>query len=88
VSSVLTIAAPFLMALTVAWAVLGVHHQPLAWRSTAMLWVATLVGGMLARRLVFQRGTAASFVLVASLTLGVSFFGWRAIARSRIRACS
>jgi hypothetical protein len=43
--------------------------------------------GMLLRRTVFDRGTAASFVIVATLVTGALLLGWRAaqlvVARRR-----
>jgi hypothetical protein len=44
------------------------------------IWVVTLVVGLGLRRLVFDRGIAPGFVIVATLFLGVTFFGWRMIA--------
>ena len=46
-----------------------------------VVWVATVVIGMLLRKLTGQ-GTAVSFIVVASLTTVALLLGWRAIARS------
>jgi hypothetical protein len=39
--------------------------------------------GMLLRNLVFDRGTAPAFVIVATIFLGVTMFGWRALLARR-----
>jgi len=41
--------------------------------------------GMVLRRTVFDRGTAAAFVVVATLFVGLFLVGWRLIARQTIR---
>ena len=41
------------------------------------IWVFPLAVGMVLRRFVFDRGTATSFVVVASVFLGLTMFGWR-----------
>lgn len=48
-------------------------------RSTGLaVWVATVAGGMLLR-LLTGAGTAWSFVIVATIVLGVLLLGWRGI---------
>ena len=47
-----------------------------------MVWATTVVGGLLLRRFVFDRGTAAAFVVVATVTLGVLIIGWRGAANA------
>ncbi len=41
----------------------------------------TLVLGMVLRRTAFDKGTAPSFVVVATLFLGLFLLGWRLVAR-------
>jgi len=72
---------PFLAGLAVAWLSL------LAWRSprrlpvpAVPLWVITVSAGMLLR-VVGGQGTAAPFVIVAVVALGVLLLGWRLVAR-------
>jgi hypothetical protein len=81
------VAAPFLLALGVAWLVLRAWRRPEALRTGAGVWVVTVALGMLLRRTVFDRGTAASFVIVATLVTGALLLGWRAaqlvVARRR-----
>lgn len=76
---------PFLAGLAVGW--LGMR----AWRSPTRvvwtgigIWVATVVVGM-ALRAVSGQGTAVSFVVVATLVLGVFLIGWRAVALLAVR---
>jgi Protein of unknown function (DUF3054) len=79
-TAVITIAAPFLVGLLVGWvASPGVRRQPLAPRTGVMLWLATVVIGLVLRRTVGDRGTAASFVIVATVVLGALLVGWRAM---------
>ncbi len=84
---VASVAAPFLIALAVAWAVAAaqpsMRNRPFAVRTGLVVWPITVVVGMLLRRFVFDRGTAMSFVIVATIATGVLFIGWRIIANSR-----
>ena len=73
--------APFGIALLAGWLVARAWRTPLAITTGAAVWVTTVVLGMLLRRLVFDRGTAPSFVVVATVFLGVCLLGWRGIAR-------
>ncbi|MFB4349137.1 DUF3054 domain-containing protein [Microbacterium sp. CR_7] len=92
----LVTAWPFLVALLlghlVAALLPGRPRRPwsLAWG--AVVWVVTVVGGMLLR--VVSGDTAqVAFIIVATLVLGVLLVGWRAVAallrrRSSARAAS
>jgi hypothetical protein len=73
-------AAPFLIALAVAWLALRVWRRPLDWRTGIGIWAVVLVGGMLLRNTVFGDGTATSFVIVAALFLASFLVGWRVAA--------
>ena len=79
----LEVAAPFLIGLALAWVLGRVWVRPLAWRSGVIVWVATVVAGVLLRRFVFDRSTATGFIVVATIFMGVLFNGWRAFARRR-----
>lgn len=79
------IAAPFLLALAVGWLVARAWLHPWAVRTGAGLWVVTVVVGMVLRHWVFDRGTAASFVVVATLVLGAFLVGWRAVVATAVR---
>ena len=77
----LRVAAPFLIALAVGWVLTRAWRNPMTLRTGALLWVCTVVIGLLVRRTVFDRGTAVAFVIVTAITLAVLLIGWRAIAR-------
>jgi hypothetical protein len=74
------VAAPFLIALAVGWVAARAWRRPTALTTGAIVWVVTVALGMVVRNVVFDRGTATSFVVVASLVTGVLLLGWRAVA--------
>ena len=59
--------------------------RPLALPSGAAVWAGALVVGMALRGLVFDRGTAPSFVIVTAIVLGLFLLGWR-LAWTRLGA--
>jgi len=72
---------PFLVGMLVGWAIVRGTRGPLAtWRSGVVVWVSTVVVGMLLR-VVSGQGIAVSFVIVALIVLGVFLVGWRLVAR-------
>ena len=81
VAGVLSVAAPFLIALAVGWAAARAWRAPMAWRTALVVWPVTVAVGMLLRRFVFDRGTATSFIVVATIATGVLLLGWRLVAR-------
>ena len=77
--SVLRVASPFLAALAIGW-VIAIPLKPAdSLRAGFVIWLVTLVGGMLLRR-VGGDGTALAFVLVATTFLALTMLGWRGIA--------
>ena len=76
----LTTAWPFLVGTVVGWTVVRLLRKawPLEVGPGLTVWFATVLIGMVLRRATGQ-GTAASFVLVAALVLGLCLVGWRAI---------
>lgn len=76
-SGILYVAAPFWIAMSLA------HVTPMLQRGVKALphpylvWGYTIVMGMVLRNLVFLRGTAPAFVIVATVFLGVTMLGWR-----------
>jgi hypothetical protein len=80
ISGVLYVAAPFLIAVTSVHMLLAVQRRE---PTVVWAWVGTVAIGMLLRNLVFDRGTALPFVIVATLFLGATMYGWRAIAARR-----
>lgn len=77
IAGLVSTAAPFLMALLVAWLVVRVWTRPTAWTTGVMIWPITLVIGMVLRSAVWDDGTAAAFVVVATAFLGLTLVGWR-----------
>ena len=73
-------AAPFLIALAIAWVVWRVWLTPDQLGTGVRVWATTVAIGMVLRNLVFDDGTATSFVIVATLFLGTFLIGWRAVA--------
>ncbi len=82
------IAAPFLIGLAAGWLAARAWRRPEALVTGAGIWIVTVVVGLVLRRTLFDRGTAASFVVVATVVTGSLLVGWRAVhlllARRRI----
>lgn len=78
---VLETAAPFLVAIAVGWLVTTAWRDPVSWRTGIGVWLVTVAGGLLLRRLMFDDGTAAPFIVVATLFLGATLLGWRLATR-------
>jgi hypothetical protein len=79
ISGLINTAAPFLIALAIAWLALRVWKNPTDWRIGVGIWAIVMVVGMLLRNLVFDDGTATSFILVAAGFLGLFLVGWRLV---------
>ena len=83
ISGILFVAAPFWIAMSLA------HLAPLLQRknrkdpNTYMVWGYTVVMGMVLRNVVFNRGTALAFIIVATVFLGATMLGWRALLARR-----
>lgn len=80
---------PFLVGAAVGWLAASAWLRPTRIVPTAVVvWVATVAVGMVLRALSGQ-GTAASFVVVASVFLAATLVGWRVlagvVARTRAR---
>mgnify|MGYP001387874682 CR=1 FL=1 len=74
---------PFLVGLAAGWAAVRAWRRPEALVPTGVaVWAATIVIGMVLRAVTGQ-GTAAAFVVVASLFLGAVLLGWRLVAGLR-----
>lgn len=83
-------AAPFLIALLTVWVLVRVRGtavwgDPLPVLTGVVVWIFTVVVGMLLRRFVFDEGTATAFIIVATVFLGVFLVGWRASAAALAR---
>ena len=69
--NILGVAAPFLIALAGSWFALRTWREPFNRASFVATWVITVVAGLFLRKIVFDRGIATSFIIVATITLGV-----------------
>jgi len=80
-AGVLRTAWPFLAGAALGWLLARAWRAPSALLpSGAAVWGAALVVGMLLRAAT-GAGTAASFVVVAAISLAVLLLGWRLLAR-------
>lgn len=77
----LEVAAPFLIGVACAAVFVRYWRDPLSLRVGALTWSIGMVAGMLLRRLVFDRGTATPFVIVAFVSTAVLLLGWRLVVR-------
>ncbi|WP_083541993.1 DUF3054 domain-containing protein [Kribbia dieselivorans] len=77
---------PFVVALGLGWLAARALWQvwPVLMRHAWLVWLVTVVGGMLLRR-VSGDGTAVAFVIVATLFLGATLIGWRLLASLVVR---
>lgn len=82
VAEVVETAAPFLIGLTVAWLLTRAWRRPTKVLTGVLIWPITVLTGMIARNLVFDDGTATSFVIVTTVFLGACLVGWRAVLRT------
>ena len=80
VDGIATIAAPFLISLAVGWVVARAWTRPMRVETAFIIWPITVALGMVLRNLVFDRGTALPFIIVATLVTGVFLVGWRMVA--------
>jgi hypothetical protein len=80
VDGIITVAAPFLIALVIGWIVARAWSRPMQIEAAFIIWPVTVALGMVLRNLVFDRGTALPFIIVATLVTGVFLVGWRMVA--------
>jgi hypothetical protein len=80
-TAVIETALPFLLGLGAGWGVARVWRRPTKILTGVVIWPVTVLVGMIVRNLVFDRGTATSFVVVATLFLGLFLVGWRVALR-------
>ena len=80
-TAVIETAAPFLVGLAAGWAVAQAWKRPTNILTGIVIWPVTILVGMILRNLVFDRGTATSFVIVATLFVGALLVGWRIALR-------
>ena len=80
------VAAPFLIAVVLGWLLSRGWRDPYSNATGAIVWLTTVIAGLLLRRFAFDRGTATPFVIVATATLCAFIMGWRGVARWRLSA--
>ncbi|MFY2859624.1 DUF3054 domain-containing protein [Mycobacterium sp. THU-M104] len=81
VTGVATTAWPFLTGTVVGWVASRGWRRPTAVMPTGVVvWLSTVVVGMVLRKLT-SAGVAASFVVVAASVTAVLLLGWRAAVR-------
>jgi DUF3054 family protein len=80
VDAIITVAAPFLIALAVGWIAARAWTRPMHVETAFIIWPITVAVGMILRNLVFDRGTALPFIIVATVVTGVFLVGWRMLA--------
>ena len=85
IRSIAGVAAPFLIALAVGWIAARAWVRPLQVESAFIIWPVTVAVGMVLRNLVFDRGTALPFIIVATIVTGVFLVGWRMVAARVIK---
>jgi len=75
------VVAPFLIALLAGWVGWRRWRRPATnLRFGTAVWLTTVALGMVLRRVVFAKSTAGTFIIVATVFLGVFLLGWRALA--------
>jgi Protein of unknown function (DUF3054) len=80
-AGVASTAWPFLAGLTAGEAAARAWRRPLALVPTGVgVWAGTVAGGQ-ALRVISGQGTAAAFIVVSLLFLGLFLLGWRLAAR-------
>lgn len=77
-SGILGTAAPFLIGAAVGWLLGSAWDRPGAIRTGLVTAGSALTVGMVLRRMAWGRGTAASFVVVATVMMFALIVGWRA----------
>jgi LytS/YehU family sensor histidine kinase len=86
ISGVAYVAAPFLIGLAIAHVMFVRASADTRDHTSGTTAVAvTVLVGMLLRNVFFGRGTAPAFIIVATVFLGATMMGWRAVSRSRRR---
>ena len=80
VDGIATVAAPFLIALVVGWIVARAWARPMQVEAAFIIWPVTVALGLVLRNVVFDRGTALPFIIVATAVTGLFLVGWRMVA--------
>ncbi|OBG51718.1 MULTISPECIES: DUF3054 domain-containing protein [unclassified Mycobacterium] len=85
IAGVATTAWPFLTGTAVGWLASRAWRRPTALMPTGVVvWLCTVVVGMVLRKL-SSAGVAASFVVVAASVTALLLLGWRAVVGLTVR---
>jgi hypothetical protein len=88
IAGIASTAWPFLSGTAVGWLAAQAWRRPTAAYPTGVVvWLCTVVVGMLLRKAT-SAGVAASFIVVASSVTALLLLGWRALAQPGRRALS
>ena len=88
IAGIASTAWPFLSGTALGWLAAQAWRRPTAVYPTGVVvWLCTVVVGMLLRKAT-SAGVAASFIVVASSVTALLLLGWRALAQPRRRASS
>jgi hypothetical protein len=79
-TDVLATASPFLIGTAAGWVLFQAWRDPADLRTGAGVLASTVAVGMIIRQVATDRGTPISFIIVASVFLGLFLLGWRAVA--------
>lgn len=79
-AGVFTTAWPYIVGAVMGSLIARAWRNPYGWRSGIIVWVSTVVLGMLLR-LAAGGTTAFAFWIVAFISLGILLLGWRLVAR-------
>ena len=81
IGGVVETAWPFVAGTVIGWLISRGWRRPTTVVPTGItIWVCAVAVGMLLRKATSE-GTAASFITVTTLTIGLLLLGWRAVAR-------
>ena len=83
-AGIFRVAAPFLIAAVAGWLATQAWKRPLELRTGVIVWLTTIIIGMILRHFVFDDGTATAFIIVATVFLCAFLNGWRSIVRKRL----
>ena len=83
-AGIFRVAAPFLITAVVGWFASQAWKNPLELQTGVIIWLTTIILGMILRRFIFDDGTATAFIIVATVFLCALLNGWRAIVRKRL----
>jgi len=84
-AGVLSTAAPFLIGLVCGWWASSGWKNRLAVQTGIVVWVGTVVIGMLLRHFAWDRGTAGAFIVVATVFNALTLIGWRVLKENLSR---